>query len=145
MMVRGNAARLFGMLERVPERVVAEALLVDREVALEHAAVGSEQLDRGLDGGLPRLGELGRARPGRSVEAEPVDRHPHATHLEHRVRASGDVGEVALPLVEDRGARLGRRFVGNRAAEMIDDEGQVREGVERVGELGELRWNSQTS
>ena len=78
-------------------------------------------------------------RPAALVEREPVDRHPHAAHLEHRVRTSGDVGEVAPPLVEDRRSRLGRLFFGNRATEVVHDEGQVGEGVEGVGELGELR------
>ncbi len=47
--------------------------------------------------------------------------------------------EIVSPLVEDRRARLGRRFLGNGATEVIDDEGQVGECVEGVGELGELR------
>src|SRR5579859_350359 len=43
-------------LKGVPQRCVACAHLVDGEVALEIAAVRSEQLDAGLDIGAPRRG-----------------------------------------------------------------------------------------
>src|ERR1700716_4505640 len=39
-------------LESIPQHAVAGGDLVDREVALEHAAIGAEQLDAGLDQGL---------------------------------------------------------------------------------------------
>src|SRR6187401_584087 len=66
-------------LEGVPQLGVAAALLVGREVALEHAAVGPESLDAGLDIGPPGLGQ--RLRRGRRVlelEAEAERGHAEA-------------------------------------------------------------------
>src|SRR5260370_42650323 len=48
-------------LEGVPQRGVAAAALVDREVALAHSALGPEGGDAGLDIGPPSRGELLRA------------------------------------------------------------------------------------
>src|SRR6266568_3928092 len=56
-------------LEGVPQRGIADCHLVDREVAFEHAALGAEQLDAGLDIGPPRRGDrFRRGRRGRGVE-----------------------------------------------------------------------------
>src|ERR1700730_5032371 len=44
-------------LEGVPQRLVADRHLVDREVALEHAAPRPEQFDASLDIGPPQLGD----------------------------------------------------------------------------------------
>src|SRR5437773_11638319 len=52
-------------LERVPERRVADAHLLDGKVALEHAALRTELLDARLDVWAPVVGELrGRRRRG---------------------------------------------------------------------------------
>src|SRR5258707_7535858 len=47
-------------LERVEQHRIAARTLVDRKVALEHAAVGAEILDAGLDIGPPCAGHLAR-------------------------------------------------------------------------------------
>src|ERR1700736_2586301 len=63
-------------LEGVPVGRVAAGNLVDRKVALEHAARRPERRDAGLDVGPPRVGEL--LRRGRAlavVEREAVDAH----------------------------------------------------------------------
>src|SRR5206468_3244748 len=51
----GGSARS-DALEGVPHHRVAEHPLVDREIALEHAALRAEQLDRGLHERAPRSG-----------------------------------------------------------------------------------------
>src|SRR3982074_644592 len=63
-------------LESIPQHAVAGGDLVDREVALEHAAIGAEQLDAGLDPGLEGVGQhlrAGRRRPLVKIEPAP---HP---------------------------------------------------------------------
>src|SRR5580658_5516850 len=47
-------------LERVEQHRIAARTLVDREVAFEHAAVGAEILDAGLDIRPPGIGHLAR-------------------------------------------------------------------------------------
>src|SRR4051794_11902956 len=44
-------------LAGVPEHRIAVRTLIDRKVALEHSARGTECRDAGLDVGLPRVGE----------------------------------------------------------------------------------------
>src|SRR5258705_10950726 len=46
--------------ECVEQHRVAAGPLVDREIALEHAAAGAEILDTGIDIGPPRIGHLTR-------------------------------------------------------------------------------------
>ena len=88
--------------ERVPHAVVAEALLVDREVALEHAAFRPERLDRGLDVRRPEVGQLRRRRALAVLQPEAVDGHPDTPDLEHDVRSPGDLLQATPPVVEDR-------------------------------------------
>src|SRR5437764_14803198 len=45
-------------LEGVEQHGVAAGALVDREVALEHAAAGAEAFDAGVDIRLPRIAQL---------------------------------------------------------------------------------------
>src|SRR5437899_2566726 len=56
-------SRRFGRqpLERIPQHAIATGDLVDREVALEHAAVGPEQLYARVDPGPERVGQSLRA------------------------------------------------------------------------------------
>ena len=49
-------------LERIEQHRVAARALVDGKVALEHAAVGAERLDAGLDIGPPGVRQLTRRR-----------------------------------------------------------------------------------
>src|SRR5438128_10742229 len=63
-------------LERVEQHWVAAGALVDREIALEHAAAGAEAFDAGVDIGPPRIRELLRGgRQWREVKIEGVDDH----------------------------------------------------------------------
>src|SRR5438552_16529395 len=85
----GEQRRLFGIriaggeaFERVPESVIAAAALIDREVALEHRALGAERVDAGIDVGAPCLGEVLRARRYRSgMEVEAEQAHAEAAEL----------------------------------------------------------------
>ena len=52
----GGAARK--PFERVEQHRIAARALVDRKVAFEHAAVGAETLDAGIDIGPPGIGHL---------------------------------------------------------------------------------------
>src|SRR5438552_15281505 len=49
-------------LERIEQDGIAAGALVDREIALEHAAVGAETLDAAFDIGPPGIRELARGR-----------------------------------------------------------------------------------
>src|SRR5664279_6263399 len=60
-------------LEGVEDHLIAALALVGRKIALEHAAVGTERLDAGLDIGTPRRGGLlrrGRFRTLVKVKSE---------------------------------------------------------------------------
>src|SRR5258707_7955268 len=74
--------------EGVPQSGVTSAHLVDREVALEIAAVRAKQLDAGLDIWAPRRGP--RCRIRRRREATEIERGAaveHAADLDRDVRA----------------------------------------------------------
>ena len=72
----------------VPEHRIAVRPLVDGKVALEHAALGAERFDAGLDVGLPRRRQRRRRRRiGLRLEAVAVDAHAHAAHFDEHVGA----------------------------------------------------------
>src|SRR5471032_1074008 len=102
--------RLFGRrrlggqpLEGIPQHAEARGDLVDREIALEHAALGAEQLDAGLDPGLVGLGErLGARRRRLLVEFEEAQGHAEPAQLDVDVRPLGELRHRLLPVVERR-------------------------------------------
>jgi len=95
------------VLERVPQLGIPTGLLVRREVALEHATVGSESLDAGLDLLAPRGGELlgGRRRLALG-EIEAERGHADAAELDCDVRTFGQFADVFPPTGEDLLRRL---------------------------------------
>src|SRR5712691_7426343 len=85
-------------LEGVPQLGVAAGLLVRREVALEHAALGAERLDARLEIHPPCGGEvLGRRRYLALGEIEAERGHADAAELDVDVRAFRQLGDVLLP------------------------------------------------
>src|SRR5215472_13415369 len=96
-------------LEGVPQHVVAAAPLVDREVALEHRALGAEGGDAGLDIGPPSRRQFLRARRQLTQmmgEAE----HPHAepAELDVNVGAGCELADPGTPAGEDLIALAGK-------------------------------------
>src|SRR5579871_1426703 len=105
------------VLEGVPQLGVAAALLVGREVALEHAAVGAERLDAGLDVGAPGLGQL--LRRGRCIlelEAEAERGHAEPAELHVDVGTLGELGDALLPRRHHLGLLAGILADAQRAA-----------------------------
>src|SRR5947209_2601167 len=100
--ILGGAEEQVGLLTRartlgqylagIPEDPIAVLALVDREVALEHRAVGAERRDAGLDIGPPRIGKgLRRWGIDVSLEAEAADAHAQPTKLDVDVRPLGEL------------------------------------------------------
>ena len=69
------------------------------------------------------------------MPAEAVVRHRETAELGDHVLAAGDVGDVALPVLEDRVALAGVRTDTERRAEVVEDHRGVGHGA---GELEEL-------
>src|SRR6516164_11869900 len=89
-------------LERIPQLGVAAGLLVRREIAFKHAAVGPKGFDAGLDILAPRRGEVfGRWRRVALVEAEAERGHADAAELDIDVRAFRQIADVLFPARED--------------------------------------------
>jgi hypothetical protein len=110
--------------------------VIYRKVALEHAAIGAEVLDHEVDRLLPDTGQV--CRRGMVLAALPIEavhRHPDAADLHHDVRASSDRLH-RVPPAGERGAPVGVATDPERAAEVIDDEGQVRHSAGRLDQLG---------
>src|SRR5262249_7445502 len=126
-------------LEGVPERLVAAAALVDREVALEHAAFGPERLDAGLDIGTPRRGKLLRARgdrPGMHIKAE--ETHAKTAKLHMDIRTAAEFDDPAFPFGEDFVALAGIGADADRAADMVQHDLRLRKGPREIDQLAEL-------
>src|SRR6266487_4378968 len=97
-------------LERIPQLGVAARLLVRREVALEHAALGTERLDAGLDIRPPRGGQrLRRRRHVALMEVEAERWHADAPELHVPIRAHRQLEKVLLPAGQTRRALPGIR------------------------------------
>ena len=112
-------------LERVPHHGIAAHPLVDREVALEHAAVGAERLDAGLHERPPCRGEFARGRRQRLlVEREAADRHRLAAELQHHIGALRQLAQIAPP--------SGKRLVGLRAIRADADRAAAMIGADRL-------------
>src|SRR5690606_21807614 len=88
-------------LEGVPERGVAAAAEVDREVAFEHAALRAEGVDALVDVGPPFTGELlRRRRRVRQKGREAAEDHGEPAQLDVDVRALGERAHVLAPGLE---------------------------------------------
>ena len=82
-------------LERIPQLGVAARLLVRREVTLEHAALGTEPLDAGLDVLPPCGGQLRRRRRHVALmEVETERCHAEATELHVHIRALRQLARI---------------------------------------------------
>src|SRR5271166_3641757 len=110
-------------LEGAPQRRVAAAALVDREVALEHRALGTESSDAGLEIGPPSRGQLlGARRQFAHVMGEPE--HPHAkpAELDMDIGAGRQLADLPTPRGEDLVALAGIRAEADRATDMVEHD-----------------------
>ena len=73
------------------------------------------------------------------MEAEAVDRHDETAEFGDHVRAFGQFGDRAFPVLEYLGALAGVRPNTERAAEVVEDDRLVRERPRQIGQLGNLR------
>src|SRR5215467_7815545 len=115
-------------LERVPQRRIAAAQLVDREVRFEHAAIGAEALDRVLEVSARRLHQLGAGRgQGSVLPAVTVDLHVEAAKFRDHIRAACQLFDLRLPEAEHLIllARVGT--APDRTAEMVEHDRRIRE------------------
>ena len=127
-------------LEHVPQRRHADAHLLDRIVALDHAAVGTEQVDAGLDVRPPVAGErLGRWRRRQLAVVVGGEPHGDAAELHRHVGTLGELGHRRLPVGEDLVLLAGIGAVAQRAAHVTHDDAGIGEGARQVDGLGELR------
>src|SRR5438309_8365334 len=95
-------------LEGVEQDRIAAGALVDREVALEHAAAGAEAFDAGVDIGPPRTAQLLRGgRQWREVEVEGVDDHRQPAELYIHIRAARQLPDVGAPTRENVAPLIG--------------------------------------
>src|SRR5215469_11101469 len=135
----GRGAASGDALEGVPQHVVAAAPLVDREVALEHRALGAEGGDAGLDIGPPGRRQFLRARRQLTQmmgEAE----HPHAesAELDVNVGAGCELADPGTPAGEDLIALAGIGAEADRPADMVEHDLRVGKGPRQVHKLSEL-------
>src|SRR5262252_670350 len=87
--------------EGVPQDGVARTDAVRREVALEHAAVGAERRDAGLEIGLVGLRQLlRRGRRLARMEVEHAEQHAEPAELDDDVLALAEFGDAGLPYRE---------------------------------------------
>src|SRR5689334_22004912 len=126
-------------LECVEDHLIAGLALVGREIALEHAAVGTKRLDACLDIWLPGRGALVRVRRLRPfMETEAGQHHREPAELDHHVPALGDLLDRGLPGLEDLVAPAGIAADADDAAAMIEADTGVGEGAGEIGEFAEL-------
>src|SRR5215475_6903585 len=86
-------------LERIPDHLVAAHALIDRKVALEHAALRAEHLDAGLHERSPRRGKLARRRRQHLfVETEATYRHRLSAELQHNIRTLRQFPQMLSPV-----------------------------------------------
>src|SRR5205085_494078 len=127
-------------LEGVPQSLVADRHFVHREIALEHAAGRSEQLDAGLDIGPPNLSDrLGGGRHWRAVKIVASAAVDHAAELDDDIGTGGQLGHRPLPIGENLVASAGIGAVAERTADMPHDDRRRRKGARQIDDIGELR------
>src|SRR5215472_4680247 len=123
--------------ESIPQLGVAAGLLVDREVAFEHAAIDAKGFDAGLDILAPRRGKVfGGWRHLGLVEIEAERGHADAAELDIDVRALCQLGDISLPAGEDFLPAAGIGANAEHAADMVEDDRRV---GERAGEVDRVR------
>src|SRR5437870_3438157 len=126
----GEQRRLFGggaaggdVLEGVPQRGIAAAALVDREIALEHRALGAEGGDAGLDIGPPGGSQFLRARRQLAgMDGEPEHPHAEPAELDVDIGAGRQFADPSAPFCEDLVAPAGIRTEADGTADMVEDD-----------------------
>src|ERR1700730_6063643 len=108
-------------LERVPPNLITAGTLVDREIALEHAALRAERSDAGLDIGAPSLLEILRRRRLLVVEERVTDGlHPEPAELDIGIGKARDFADPVAPFGEGLLALAGIRSDGGGPAAMLE-------------------------
>src|SRR6516162_8535981 len=127
-------------LEGIPVHGVGGGNLVDRKIALEHAARGPELGDAGLDVRPPAVRQLGgRRRLRATVEAKAGDAHAKPAELDDDIRAGGELEHGPLPRRE--GVRLPTPVGPNpqRTSDVVEDDRLPRKGACERRQVGNLR------
>src|SRR6516165_6522233 len=107
-------------LERVEQHWIAAGTLVDREVALEHRALGAEGGDAGLDIWPPGRRQLLRARRQLTqMMSEPEHPHAESAELDVNVGAGCKLADLGTPAGEDLVALAGIGAEADRPADMV--------------------------
>ena len=119
---------------------VGDAGLFHREVGRDHAAVGPEHLDAGLDVGPPEFGELlgGGGRLG-LAEVEVAQAHQQAAHLDRHVRAAGQFLHAGQPVRMHLLVLACIRAEAQRAGGVDHDDVGIRMGARERDHVGQLR------
>src|SRR5262249_49576981 len=108
-------------LARVPVRRIAVSALVDREVALEHAALGAEAFDAGLEIRPPGICQcLGGERVLVLVEIETADAHAEPPELHVCVRTTRERPDRDRPAREHFRALPPIAADSERAADVVE-------------------------
>src|SRR5215472_5117850 len=137
----GGGAAGSDALKGVPQHAVAAAALVDREVALEHCALGAEGRDAGLDIGPPGSGQfLGARRQFAQVMGEAEHAHAEAAELDVHIGAGGELVNLLAPRDEDFVALAGVGVETDRATDVVEHDLRPGEGARRT--ISNRRANS---
>src|SRR3954465_9697007 len=134
-----SCARAFRQnLAGVPEYRIAVGTLIDREVALEHPARGTERRDARLDVRPPGVRERLRGRGvGELLEAEAANPHAETAELHVNVLALCECFDRLLPAGED--VLVPVRIDADRPTAMIEHDLRVRKGAREISQLVDLR------
>src|SRR5208282_458255 len=96
----GEACREF--LEGVPKHAVRAGSFVNGKIALEHASIRTESVDRVQVVVERRRHEFVRGGwCDERVPSEPIDGHVYSAELRDDVGASREIRDVIFPLTED--------------------------------------------
>src|SRR5499427_9206690 len=126
-------------LKCIPQRLIAAAALVDREIALEHRALRSEGGNASLDIGPPCLLQIlrgGRLGLFKKIEADHL--HAETTKLDISVGEARDLSDLGAPSGESF-VTLARIWTDrDRSADMIEHDPRLREGTRQIDDVAEL-------
>src|SRR5215469_2308966 len=129
----GGGAAGGDAFESVPQRGVAATAFVDREVALEHRALGAEGSDASLDVGPPGCGQFLRAgRQLARVMGEAEHAHAEPAELDMHIGAGGQLADATSPRGKDLVALTGIRAEADRAADMVEDDRRFGESARQI-------------
>ena len=81
---------------------------------------------------------VGGRRPLGPVPPEAIVGHRQPAELGHDILATGDVGNIALPVVENRVALIGVAADADRRAEVVEDHHRVGDCARKREELAVL-------